>query len=47
MAMYRGWYNAATKEKSTSMDENLLFGGILSKVNSFALSESELAGWVQ
>jgi hypothetical protein len=44
MAMDRGCYYAATNEKSTSSDENFLFGGILSKCNSFALSEPELAG---
>jgi hypothetical protein len=44
MAMDRRCYNAATNEKRMSSDENFSLGGILSKGNSFALSEPELAG---
>jgi hypothetical protein len=40
-------YDAAINEISTYTDENFLFGGILNTGNSFALSESELAGWVR
>jgi hypothetical protein len=42
--MDRGCHNAATNKKSTSADENFLFDAILSKGNSFILSEPELAG---
>ncbi len=42
-----GWYNAAINEISTSADKNFSFGGILNTGNSFALSEHELAEWVQ
>jgi hypothetical protein len=45
--MERGCFNAAINEMLTSADENFLFGGILNKGNSFALSEPELAGWVR
>jgi hypothetical protein len=45
MAMDRECHNAATNKKTISADENFLFGGILNKSNSFALSEPEFAGW--
>jgi hypothetical protein len=44
IAMDRGFYNAAIKEISTSLDEKFLFGYILSTGKSYTLSEPELAG---
>jgi hypothetical protein len=42
MALDRRFYNAATKEKSTSADENFLLGGILNKGNSFLTRVSRM-----